>query len=711
MGMRAGAGGWKVLIGLAVVCGVLVFTGGFLHRRALEDSVAREQTLSSTYVKAKLTRAVADVDLSTPVKDTTAASLSKEIALPSGDDLRIFAPNGTAVFTSPGTEAFQADDEAIDTAKTGNVSHVIDGPDLRVYAPILGKGDRVVAVAAVVSNYSQLWHDVSGPLDALRLPLVALGVVFLVAGVLLMLQATKGQVMTGSHRAPAAAREQTKPAPEQAKPAPKSRISGFEAVAVQPEPTAPDSAAPVGASEEQAASEEASATSRFGLRRGGKSKAPEGETSASPTEKRSLFGRRSSNEGSTEAVAVEPTASGPAPDREVVIRQALEDQLEQLRTQIKTQADEKTNTTRDLTARLEDATRRAEEAEARTQGAAVPDATPDRTQELERELGLARTAAADAIARADELQRAVDSGTPAAPPDPAAEDLITEMTAKLADAQQRATSAEQRAASVESVRDELEVRVAQLGTKAGELERRANELEASLQEANAGGDAVRAEIAALTAALTAANARVQELESGAAADAPSETDHEADRTEIARLRSQLANQMERAQVAEDRIATLEVDVLAAARGVRELPVETPAPVETPRAPAEEPRSVPSTPEATAQVPPAPADADRYDDMWTAAFSPPPLAEAQPVRSEPAPARPTPEPARPTPGTVVERPEAEAEPARPEREAAAAPGGSAADEPGEPTDELSPDDMWSLRARLAEAAARKKRHHE
>jgi hypothetical protein len=147
---------------------------------------------------------------------------------------------------------------------------------------------------------------------------------------------------------------------------------------------------------------------------------------------------------------------------------------------------------------------------------------------------------------------------------------VEEAMAQLADAQQRASAAEQRAASVESVREELEVRVAQLGTKAGELEQRATELEASLNEANAGGDAVRAEIATLTAALSAANARVTELES--APPAPP-VPNEEDQAEIARLRGELANHMERAQAAEERVASLEADVLAAERGVSALPAE------------------------------------------------------------------------------------------------------------------------------------------
>ena len=49
-----------------------------------------------------------------------------------------------------------------------------------------------MAIAAVISNYTQLRNDASGPLDAVRLPVVGLGIVFLIAGLLLMLQATKG---------------------------------------------------------------------------------------------------------------------------------------------------------------------------------------------------------------------------------------------------------------------------------------------------------------------------------------------------------------------------------------------------------------------------------------------------------------------------------------------------------------------------------------
>jgi hypothetical protein len=76
-------------------------------------------------------------------------------------------------------------------------------------------------------------------------------------------------------------------------------------------------------------------------------------------------------------------------------------------------------------------------------------------------------------------------------------------------------------------------------------------------------------------------------------------------------------------------------------------------------------------------------------MWTTVARGPEAAEAAPD-AEPEPAR-TSDPA----------PEAEPEP-EPEPEDAPA---------GEDETELSPDDMWSLRARLADAAARKRHHIE
>jgi hypothetical protein len=160
------------------------------------------------------------------------------------------------------------------------------------------------------------------------------------------------------------------------------------------------------------------------------------------------------------------------------------------------------------------------------------------------------------------------------------------------------------------------------------------------------------------------------------------------------LRGELAKHMERAQAAEDRIATLEADVAAATRGIATVPqerasAEAAAPEPTPPtaapAPVQEPASAqwrPQPGDAQAEaVPPAPAGDDRYDDMWTTVGREP-EAEAAPD-AEPEPAR-----------ASDQAPEAEPE-----------------DAPsGEDESELSPDDMWSLRARLADAAARKRQNH-
>jgi hypothetical protein len=702
---------WKILIGLAVVCGLLVFAGGFFHRRALEQSVQDAQDSAALYIRTKLTHDVAGMDLSEPLKNADATALTKGFDLQGETGLRIFAPNGTPVFTAD-VPAFPADGESLATAKSGGVARVIDGADLRVYAPIDGKGGRIEAVGAVVWKYTQMRKEATGPLDDYRLPLVGLGVLLLIAGVVLMLQATKGS-------APATVVAPKAVAP--ARPA-KGRVTGFEPVAAPTDAQARSAAA----AQLQAAVTEASATA-MGATMETPAETPKSRFSfgkrstadAEPKEKRSLFARKG---GSTETTAVDTPqpagdASASALQREIAIRQALEDQLEQLRTQVKTAQDERTTATRTLTEQLEAAVHRAEEAEAQLElaggatpataaaGAAEAAAATARIAALEQELAQTRTAATEAKARADQLLQAAQAAPPAPMPDPAAEKRVAELGAQLADAQQRATSAEQRAsaaeqraASVESVRDELEVRVAQLATKATDLERRAAELEGNLQEANAGGDAVRAEIATLTAALAGANARVQELESVASAPSVS-PEHEA---ELTHLRGELAKQLERAQSAEDRIASLEADVLAAQRGVRSLPTDQEPPVAAApsiAAPSPTPVAAP-TPVASPRpvasetaVPPAPSGDDRYDDMWSAPSVPQQPAAAQPSRWSDQPLAPTPSAEHNGHGGD-------------ETDASETEGPRST--PADETDEdLPPEDMWSLRARLADAASRKR----
>ncbi len=841
------ANSWKILIGLSVLCAALVFLGGFLHRRALDSAIAERQARSVAFVNVKVADAIHGVGLDKPLKDADAAKLTKKLGVPAGTDVRLFSTAGVPLYGTPGSASFPADAEGIQAAAAGDQGRVVDGSDLRVYAPVRAQGQKPVAIAAVISNYTQLRNDASGPLDAVRLPVVGLGIVFLIAGLLLMLQATKGSGSKAKAAPKEASKGTLKAAPKDAAPAPsKRRVTGFDPVPV----TTSTAEAPVEVEravpepEVHEAAEPAAPKERFGLRLGSKKGSEQAETAedAAPSSKtkRSLFGRKGDAAAAEPAAALPTDKAASALDREVAIRQALEDQLEQLRTRIQMQDVETNTATEELLAQVEAANGRAEEAEARMRdaGAGVApvsppaaQASPDadaRVQQIERELAEARSITADAIARADALQRQVDEAAAALPPesDPGTVAKLEEVMAQLADAQQRASAAEQRAASVESVRDELEVRVAQLGTKASDLEQRATELETSLNEANAGGDAVRAEIATLTAALAAATARVDELQ---AAPAPAAESNDEDKAEIARLRGELANHMERAQAAEERAAKLEADVLAAEHGVRALPAddagaasdetttgperepvalvhadelegatpepepepqparaEIPAPAyesndddmieaqteraeadsrqETPAAlaaeavfeapapafprtsepePAQEPAApivawrapTPAeseTPASTngAGVPPAPSDEARYDDIWTAAFAPPQQADepkaAEPEKSEPEAAEPRaaePEAAEPRAQEPQEsephaaawqedvprpsEPERMAEPAAPEAPAEPAPEVAAEDRPAPPEDEVSAeDDMWSLRARLAEAAAKK-----
>jgi len=192
-----------------------------------------------------------------------------------------------------------------------------------------------------------------------------------------------------------------------------------------------------------------------------------------------------------------------------------------------------------------------------------------------------------------------------------------------------------RAEATEAVRDELETKVAQFGSRAAELEattaaatQQLREVEAAkadlerrAHEAESGGDAVRSELAQLTAERDALRARVVELEQTPAvpATAPDmrpdmrieelEQQLASTRAELERMdqrlrsayadaemprslqggvdpaasrredpqahevRQELARALERAQAAEERAAKLEADLLAERQGVREIDEE------------------------------------------------------------------------------------------------------------------------------------------
>ncbi len=708
MDVRAGgkSSAWKLCIGLAVLCGVLVFAAGFLHRGAVASAIDAQQTKSVSYVHGKLTNAVGNDKLTKELGDRAAADLEKEADVPAATDVRIYALDGTPVFSSGRLGA--GDRAAITAAGNGEIRRVVDGSDLIVYASIESKGGKPIAVAAVVSDLDTVRADAVGPLDGLRLPLIALGVVLLVAGLVLMVRggSTKGFAIRMKGAAATPKSTKASKAPKEAKeeaPA-KSRVSGF-APAVALVPTVSEPAPAQGPDASASVEVETPARARKSLRLGRKSPkdtaVPETseETVAAPKVKKSLFGR-----SQAAAVVPEPAdESAPPPmtsDREAAIRRMLEDQLEQLRTKIQTQEEAAASATRQLEEELDAATRRAAEAEARAgtpSDAPPPSVGPaerdmiERLRSLETELAQAKAAAAEAMAQTVELQRTVDAAPPAGPEATGADDAaeLVEARARLAtagqqieEAQRLAAEAEQRAASNESVRGELEVRVAQLGAKAGELEQKATELETRLQEANAGGDAVRAETAALTAALAGATARVEELES--AAPSSGAADLEASAAEVTRLRAELASHMERAQAAEDRVARLEADVAAAEHGmptadevVDETPDEAPtqhveaatptvwvAPGAAAPNPEETPAPQPTVqaePEPEPEVAPQPEQAqeshggperDGFSEVFAAAFGN--EDESSPVREsngsvEPEPARDLPVAASPSAG--------------------------------------------------------------
>jgi predicted nucleic acid-binding Zn-ribbon protein len=191
-----------------------------------------------------------------------------------------------------------------------------------------------------------------------------------------------------------------------------------------------------------------------------------------------------------------------------------------------------------------------------------------------------------------------------------------------------AADSARRAEATEAVRDELETKVAQFGSRAAELEATTAavtlqlreveaakaDLERRAHEAESGGDAVRGEMAQLTAERDALRARVVELEAAppSTTNAPDarteelEQQLDATRMELEQmdqrlrnayaeaaqtrslqrepdpaaaprgdphapeLRQELGRAIERAQVAEERAAKLEADLLAERHGIRSL---------------------------------------------------------------------------------------------------------------------------------------------
>ena len=301
-----------------------------------------------------------------------------------------------------------------------------------MYASIENKGGKPIAVAAVVSDIDAVRADAAGPLDGLRLPLVALGVVLLVAGL----------VLDGARRfdpgrcGPCEGRRHRHDEGDEGT----EGSEGAEGGGPGEEPC-------VGLRPGSRARSGLRAGACRGSRRPGSCRgrvtaraSPQGPPSRTEDAERHCGAgnirragvprRRSRSrcsDGLRRATVVPEPADEPespmTPDREAAILRMLEDQLEQLRTKIKTQEEAAASETRQLQEELDAATRRATEAEARVGGAsdAPPSVGPaerdmiERLRSLETELAQAKAAAAEAVAHAGELQRTVDAASPAGP--------------------------------------------------------------------------------------------------------------------------------------------------------------------------------------------------------------------------------------------------------------------------------------------------------
>ena len=369
MNVRTGGKGsaWKLCIGLAVLCGVLVFAAGFLHRSAVASAIDAQQTKSVSYVHGKLATAVGNDKLTKELGDRAAADLRRKRTCPRAPTVRLYALDGTPVFSSgrPGA----GDPPAIAAAAKGEIGSVIDGSGSGGVRADREQGwqddrrrsrDERHRRGARRRRGTPRWAPVaadrarcrpadrrSGADGARRFD---------------PRRFDRGRAAKGD--APVATK-----APKEAVAPVKSRVSGFA-----PAPALVPTTKPAPPSAEASESVEVEAPperARKGLRLG--RKAPK-ETAVPETSEERCPRRRPRRSHCSDGLSLaavvpepadEPASSPMTPDREAAILRMLEDQLEQLRMKIKTQEETAASATRQLQEELDAATRRANEAEAR----------------------------------------------------------------------------------------------------------------------------------------------------------------------------------------------------------------------------------------------------------------------------------------------------------------------------------------------------------
>jgi hypothetical protein len=483
---------WPLFAVLVVVCGLLFAGASFMQQSALTSKVKSQESKASAIVRQTVAPAVQGVSLAKPLPAATAGKLRSQLrssVLAGGVivRVRIFAQDGTLLFSTdaaddPGLKPGDAD--AIRSAAGGAATSVA-GTDrvsigtrptsielLHTYVRLQGAGGKPGGAVSVDQRYAPLVAASQKPWHLVQLGLAAAAVVFLLITLLLLSR----RLSVKRARARAHSRPATPPGTS-------TRLLGEQA-APKPEPK------------------------KWSFRKGKQAATAGGAPSKEELE-------RAEKEA----------------QREIQVREALETQLEQLRTRIREQEDQAGRHVLELTQQLQVAAARVEEAEARAaapgggeaaQRLAAAERFAQETGRHAREIE-ARTAAAEA--RVTELEgRLVEASQ--ASIQPVTDDRIAELERAAQEAMAAAADSARRAEATEAVRDELETKVAQFGSRAAELEattaaatQQLREVEAAkadlerrAHEAESGGDAVRSELAQLTAERDALRARAVELE-------------------------------------------------------------------------------------------------------------------------------------------------------------------------------------------------------
>jgi hypothetical protein len=551
---------WPLFIGLAVLSALAILGAGSMQQRALDAKIASQELKAAALARQAVAPATKGLTLTKPFGHAVAARLDRSLekgVLAAGVVLRvrIFAQDGTLLFsTDPGDRAKTArvgDPDAIRAASVGATSSVV-GTDrvttgggkavpvqlLQSYVQLSGAEGTPVGAVGVDQRYQPLEVASKQPWHTVQYGLAAAAALFLLIGLMQLSRRVSVKRAKAKAKAPAAPKPATKE---------------------------PD-AAPEDAPEE-----------RRSFRKG--------KSAASPAV-----------EAADDAARVQKEAHVlKEAQREVQVREALEGQLEQLRTRIREGEAAANRQVLELTQQLQVAASRVEAAEARAAApggvdaerlAAAEQQAHDAAQRAEQIQ--ARALAAEA--RVGDLEAHLADAQHASVPPPT-DERIAELERALNDATTASMDNARRAEATEAVRDELEIKVAQFGSRAQDQEATARaladqlreveavkaDLERRAHEAESGGDAVRSEVAQLTAERDSLRTRVSELEQTTAIDPqPHTPDIEAveqlasARTELRDLRQQLGLAIERARVAEERGAKLEADLLAERQGVREL---------------------------------------------------------------------------------------------------------------------------------------------